>query len=70
MRHSVAYRALAERLTAIGIPETERNIAIKISRGGFTAAFLIHVLQQSVAHHCDWRMSSPLAGTPLNTPTG
>ncbi|WP_264076686.1 DUF6471 domain-containing protein [Rhodopseudomonas palustris] len=25
----------------MGIPKTERNIANKISRGGFTAAFLI-----------------------------
>jgi len=40
-RHNVSYRELAERLTAIGIPESERNIANKISRGGFTAAFLL-----------------------------
>lgn len=40
-RKNVGYRELAERLTAMGIPETERNIANKISRGGFTAAFLL-----------------------------
>jgi Domain of unknown function (DUF6471) len=28
----------------MGLPETERNIAKKISRGGFTAVFLIQVL--------------------------
>lgn len=43
-RRNVGYRDLAERLTAMGIPETERNIANKISRGGFTAAFLIQCL--------------------------
>jgi hypothetical protein len=43
-RRNVGYRELAEKLTAIGIPETERNIANKISRGGFTAAFLIQCL--------------------------
>lgn len=43
-RRHVGYRELAEKLTAMGIPETERNIANKISRGGFTAAFLIQCL--------------------------
>ncbi|MGB8869245.1 MAG: DUF6471 domain-containing protein [Rhodomicrobium sp.] len=40
-RKNVSYRDLAERLTAMGIPESERNIANKISRGGFTAAFIL-----------------------------
>jgi len=31
-------------LTAMGTPETDRNIANKISRGGFTAAFLVECL--------------------------
>jgi hypothetical protein len=43
-RRNVGYRELAEKLTAMGIPETERNIANKISRGGFTAAFLLECL--------------------------
>lgn len=43
-RRNIGYRELAEKLTAIGIPETERNIANKISRGGFTAAFFIQCL--------------------------
>lgn len=43
-RRNVGYRELAEKLTAIGFPETERNIANKISRGGFTAAFFIQCL--------------------------
>lgn len=43
-RRGVSYRELAEKLTAIGIPESERNIANKISRGGFTAAFLLQCL--------------------------
>lgn len=44
-RRNVGYRELAEKLTAMGIPETERNIANKISRGGFTAVFLVQALQ-------------------------
>jgi hypothetical protein len=39
-RKGIGYRELAEKLTAMGVPETERNLANKISRGGFTAAFL------------------------------
>lgn len=43
-RRNVGYRELAEKLSAMGTPETERNIANKISRGGFTAAFFIQCL--------------------------
>lgn len=44
-RRGLGYRELAEKLTAMGIPETERNIANKISRGGFTAVFLMQCLE-------------------------
>jgi hypothetical protein len=40
----VSYRDLAEKLTAMGTPETDRNLANKISRGGFTAGFFIQCL--------------------------
>ena len=43
-RRNLGYRELAEKLTAAGIPETEANIKNKISRGGFTAVFLIQCL--------------------------
>jgi len=43
-KRGVSYRELAEKLSSMGIPETERNIANKISRGGFTGAFLIQCL--------------------------
>lgn len=43
-RRGVGYRELAEKLTAMGTPETDRNIANKISRGGFTAAFFLECL--------------------------
>lgn len=44
-RRNVGYRELAEKLTAMGSPESERNIANKISRGGFTAAFFLQCLK-------------------------
>lgn len=43
-RKGASYRDLAERLTAIGVPETEANIKNKISRGGFTAVFFLQCL--------------------------
>jgi hypothetical protein len=43
-RRGIGYRELAEKLTAMGTPENDRNIANKISRGGFTAAFFIECL--------------------------
>lgn len=43
-RRGVTYAQLAEKLGEIGVSETERNLNNKISRGGFTAAFLIQCL--------------------------
>lgn len=44
-RRNVSYKQLAEKLKALGIHETERNINNKISRGGFSAAFLVQCLK-------------------------
>jgi len=44
-RKGLTYADLAEKLTVMGIPETERNLNNKISRGGFTAAFLLQCLE-------------------------
>ncbi|MGJ0533542.1 DUF6471 domain-containing protein [Methylocystis sp.] len=40
-RRGVTYAQLTEKQAAIGVKETDRNLNNKISRGGFTAAFLI-----------------------------
>jgi hypothetical protein len=44
-RRGVTYAQLVEKLATIGVHETERNLANKISRGGFTGAFLIQCLE-------------------------
>ena len=44
-RKGVTYAQLAERLATLGIHETERNLNNKISRGGFTGAFLLQCLE-------------------------
>jgi hypothetical protein len=43
-RKSVTYKDLANRLTAAGTMESDVNLANKISRGGFSAAFLLQCL--------------------------
>ncbi|MEE9453670.1 MAG: DUF6471 domain-containing protein [Paracoccaceae bacterium] len=40
-RRGITYAQLAERLKALGAIENERNLANKISRGSFTAAFFM-----------------------------
>ena len=44
-KRNLGYRELAERLEAFGVHETERNIANKISRGGFSAVFFVQCLE-------------------------
>jgi hypothetical protein len=49
-RRNVGYRELADKLTAMGIAETELNIKNKISRGGFTAVFFVQCLEAIGCH--------------------
>ena len=44
-RRGITYAGLAEKLSEIGVTENERNLNNKISRGGFTAAFLLQCLE-------------------------
>ena len=44
-RRGMTYAQLAENLSEIGVKENERNLNNKISRGGFSAAFLIQCLE-------------------------
>jgi hypothetical protein len=43
-RRGLTYAQLVEKLAALGIEENERNLTNKISRGGFTAAFMLQCL--------------------------
>jgi hypothetical protein len=49
-RRNVSYKELADRLQAIGVKDTERNISNKISRGTFTAAFFVQCLDAIGCH--------------------
>lgn len=43
-RKGLSYKELVGKLAALGISETPENIANKISRGKFTAVFLLQCL--------------------------
>ena len=43
-RRNISYKQLAEKLDALGVHDSERNINNKISRGGFTAVFFVQCL--------------------------
>lgn len=43
-RQGVTYAQLVKRLAAIGVVEDERNLRNKVSRGKFTAGFLLQCL--------------------------
>ncbi len=44
-RRNVSYGQLVEKLAAIGVVDSEPNIRNKLSRGKFTAVFLVQCLQ-------------------------
>ncbi|RDD60375.1 hypothetical protein DRB17_18590 [Ferruginivarius sediminum] len=43
-RRNMTYKQLVDRLVELGVHESERNIANKLSRGGFTAVFFVQCL--------------------------
>ena len=49
-RHGLTYTQLVEKLKAVGISEDERNLRNKVSRGKFTAAFLLQCLSALGTH--------------------
>lgn len=44
-RRNVSYGQLVDKLAAVGVVDTEPNIRNKLSRGKFTAVFLIQCLE-------------------------
>lgn len=63
-RRGITYAELAQRLQALGIVETERNLTNKISRGGFSAAFLLQCLHAAEARelHLDSTIQRDMDG--------
>jgi hypothetical protein len=44
-RRNLGYKDLAERLAAIGVRDSERNISNKINRGTFSAVFFAQCME-------------------------
>ena len=44
-RKGITYSQLAEKLATVGVTENEKNLNNKISRGGFSVAFLIQCME-------------------------
>ena len=49
-RREVTYQELADKLAKVGVTETPENIANKISRGKFSAVFLVQCLDVLGCH--------------------
>ena len=49
-RRNLSYANLSDKLAAIGIKDSERNISNKISRGSFTAVFFVQCLSAIDCH--------------------
>lgn len=49
-RRHLGYKELAEKLDEIGVKDSERNLANKVSRGSFTAAFFLQCLAAIGCH--------------------
>lgn len=54
-RRDLTYAQLADKLAEIGVRETEPNIRNKISRGKFTAVFLLQCLEAIGCRSVDLR---------------
>ena len=50
MRRNLNYKDLADRLRAIGVHDTEKNLSNKIARGKFTAAFFMQCMSAIGCH--------------------
>jgi len=49
-RRGVSYKDLAEKLKTLGADENEANLRNKVSRGGFSAVFLVQCLSAMGCH--------------------
>lgn len=58
-KHRVTHDMLAKRLQALGVQETQRSIATKISRGSFSFVFFLQVMQALELDVADLRGITP-----------
>ena len=61
------YKELAEKLAALGVEDTERNIANRISRGGLLLCFLYSALRLLVQRNYGWSELGNTIGRGLSS---
>lgn len=61
VRRDVTYARLSSRLRAIGVNETERSIANKMSRGTFTFVFFLQCMRAIGLQRVTFDIQTPLA---------
>lgn len=57
----VSYKELVRRLGALGVTETERSVASKVSRGTFSAAFFLQCMRAMAVETLD------VSGAPVTS---
>lgn len=60
VRRKVTYDRLQKQLAAIGVEETQRSIASKVSRGTFSFSFFIQCMRAIGAQQVDMAAVEPL----------
>lgn len=70
VRRNITYARLQKQLAAIGVEETERSIASKVSRGSFSFAFFIQSMRAIGAQQIDVSAVEPLPTTTSNKGKG
>jgi hypothetical protein len=61
VRRGVTYERLAKRLQAMGVRETERSIANKMSRGTFSFVFVLQCLKAIGAESVSFELTDEVA---------
>lgn len=64
VRRKVTYARLQKQLAALGVEETERSIASKISRGSFSFAFFVQCMRAIGVEQVDVRAVEPVPALP------
>lgn len=64
VRRRVTYARLQKQLAAMGVDETERSIASKISRGAFSFAFFVQCMRAIGVEQVDVSEVKPLPELP------
>ena len=67
VRRGITYQRLAGRLQALGLKETERSVANKMSRGTFSFAFVLQCLAAIGANSVSFELTEEMSASGPTT---